>query len=80
MNVNKIHNKSFFFTFIEIFRKQRHSLLSAFFRPLKLLSLRYKRQDRAGNGDSVRIQSEVREDDTCIQREFNQSCMKTSCV
>ena len=52
---------SHLFTFIEILRRQKHSPSSALFR---LRTLRYKRQARVGNSDSVKIQSVVCEDDT----------------
>ena len=42
-----------------------HSPPSAF---IRLLSLQYKRQDRAGNGDSERIQSVLCEDTLRVKR------------
>ena len=48
------------FTFIEISRRQRDSSPRAFFR---LLRLRYKRQDRSGNGNPQRIQSVLCEEE-----------------
>ena len=50
------NNASSLFTFIEISRRQNHSPSSAF---IRLLIMGYKRQDRAGHGDSVGIQSVV---------------------
>ena len=47
------------FTYIEISRRQRKSPTKAF---IRLLTLQYKRQDRASNGDSKRIQSVLCED------------------
>ena len=40
------------FTFIEISRRQKHSPSIAF---IRLRTVRYKRQDKVGNGDSVTI-------------------------
>ena len=42
------------FTFIEISQRHRYSPLRAF---IRLLTLRYKRQDRSSNGDSEITQS-----------------------
>ena len=42
------------FTFIEISRRQKYSPSSVL---IRLCTLRYKRQDRVGNDDSVRIRS-----------------------
>ena len=48
MNVNKIHNKQLIYSYRD-FAKAKHSPTSAF---VRLLTMGYKRQDRAGNGDS----------------------------
>ena len=47
------------FTFIDSLRRQKHSPSSAF---IRLHTLRYKRQNRVGNGGSERIQSVLCED------------------
>ena len=49
-------------TFIEISRRQRYSHSSAF---IRLLTQHYKRQGRAGNGNSERIQSVLCEENNC---------------
>ena len=53
------------FTIIEISRRQRHSISSTF---IKLLPMRYKRQDRANNDESERIRSDLCEDALHVKR------------
>ena len=55
------NNASILFIFIEISQRQNHSPSSTFIRQL---IMRYKRQDGATNGGSVRIQPVVCEDGT----------------
>ena len=59
------HNVNNLFTSIEISQRQRHSPLNAF---IRLLTLRYKGQNRAGNGNSQRIQSVLCEDALRLKR------------
>ena len=55
------------FTFIEILRRQRHSPSRPFTRQL---TLRYKRQDSTGNGNSEKIQSVLCEEALHVKRIF----------
>ena len=53
------------FTFVDILQRQRQSPSNVFTR---LLSLQYEKQDRAGNGDSQKIQSVMCEDTLHVKR------------
>ena len=56
MNVNKIRNRQLVYVYRDFVKSETTTPTSAF---IKLLIMGYKRQDRAGNGDSVEIQSVV---------------------